>query len=61
MKVLDTNVLALFIDDDDPEAARERPAAAAAKREMAFVSITVLLEFEWATSMTPGDRTFLLS
>lgn len=49
MKSLDTNVLArFFIDDtDDPQAARQRPAAVAALSERAFVSATVLLEFEW--------------
>lgn len=49
MKALDTNVLArFFIDDsDDPQAARQRPAAIAALSERAFVSVTVLLEFEW--------------
>ncbi len=49
MKALDTNVLArFFIDDpDDRQAARQRPAAIAALSERAFVSITVLLEFEW--------------
>lgn len=49
MKALDTNVLArFFIDDpDDLQAARQRPAAIAALSERAFVSVTVLLEFEW--------------
>ena len=49
MKALDTNVLArFFIDDpDDDQAARQRPASVAALSERAFVSITVLLEFEW--------------
>jgi predicted nucleic-acid-binding protein len=49
MKALDTNVLArFFIDDaDDIEAARQRPAAAAAMSQRAFVPVTVLLEFEW--------------
>jgi len=49
VKALDTNVLArFFVDDaDDPEAARQRPAAVAAMRERAFVPVTVLLEFEW--------------
>ena len=49
MKALDTNVLArFFIDDpDDPQAARQRPAAIAALSERAYVSVTVLLEFEW--------------
>ena len=49
MRALDTNVLArFFIDDaDDPQAARQRPAAAAALSERSFVSMTVLLELEW--------------
>ena len=49
MKALDTNVLArFFIDDaDDPQAAKQRPAAVAALSERAFVPLTVLLEFEW--------------
>lgn len=49
MKALDTNVLArFFIDDpDDPHAVSQRPAAIAALSERAFVSVTVLLEFEW--------------
>ena len=49
MKALDTNVLArFFIDDpDDAQAAKQRPAAVAAFSERAFVSVTVLLEFEW--------------
>ena len=49
MKALDTNVLArFFIDDpDDVQAARQRPAAVAALSERAFVSVTVVLEFEW--------------
>ncbi|MGA8054328.1 MAG: type II toxin-antitoxin system VapC family toxin [Burkholderiales bacterium] len=49
MKALDTNVLArFFIDDaDDAHAAKQRPAAVAALSERAFVSATVLLEFEW--------------
>ena len=48
MKALDTNVLArFFIDDaDDAQAARQRPAAVAALSNRAFVSVTVLLEFE---------------
>lgn len=49
MKALDTNVLArFFVDDpDDPEAARQRPAAISALSERAYVPITVLMEFEW--------------
>lgn len=49
MRALDTNVLArFFVDDaDDPQAARQRPAAVAALSERAFVSVTVLLELEW--------------
>lgn len=49
MKALDTNVLArFFIDDaDDPQAIKQRPAAVTALAYRAFVSVTVLLEFEW--------------
>lgn len=49
MRALDTNVLArFFIDDpDDRQAARQRPAAIAALSARAFVSVTVMLEFEW--------------
>jgi predicted nucleic-acid-binding protein len=49
MKALDTNVLArFFIDDaDDPQAALQRPAAVAALSARAFVTVTVVLEFEW--------------
>ena len=49
MKSVDTNVLArFFIDDaDDPQAARQRPAAVRVMAEPVFVSVTVLLEFEW--------------
>ncbi len=49
MKALDTNVLArFFIDDpDDVQAVRQRPAAITAISERSFVSVTVMLEFEW--------------
>lgn len=49
MKALGTNVLARFFieDADDPQAARQRPAAIAALSERCFVSVTVLLELEW--------------
>jgi predicted nucleic-acid-binding protein len=49
MKAIDANVLARFFIDDgnDAEAAKQRPAAAAALLERVFVSVTVLLEFEW--------------
>lgn len=49
MKALDTNVLArFFVDDpDDAQAVKQRPAAVAALSERGFVSVTVLLEFEW--------------
>ncbi|MDE2368317.1 MAG: type II toxin-antitoxin system VapC family toxin [Burkholderiales bacterium] len=37
-----------FVDDaDDAQAAKQRPAAVAALAERSFVSVTVLLEFEW--------------
>lgn len=49
MNALDTNILArFFIDDaDDVQAAKQRPAAVTALSARAFVSVTVLLEFEW--------------
>ena len=49
MKALDTNVLARFFidDDDDPQAARQRPLAVQTLAERCFVSVTVLLELEW--------------
>lgn len=49
MKALDTNVLARFFIDDpeDAQLARQRPAAVAAVSDRAYVSVTVLLEFEW--------------
>ncbi len=49
MRALDTNVLArFFVDDaDDAQAVKQRPAAVAAMAKRAFVSVTVLLEFEW--------------
>jgi predicted nucleic-acid-binding protein len=49
MRALDTNVLArFFIDDpDDPQAVRQRPAAVSALADRSYVSVTVLLEFEW--------------
>ena len=49
MKALDTNVLARFFidDDDDPQAARQRPLAVQALAERCFVSVRVLLDLEW--------------
>ena len=49
MKAIDTNILARFFinDRDDAEPVRQRPSAVAALSERAFVSVTVLLEFEW--------------
>lgn len=49
MKALDTNVLArFFIDDaDDAQAVKQRPSAIRALSGRAFVSVTVMLEFEW--------------
>ncbi|MDD2893747.1 MAG: type II toxin-antitoxin system VapC family toxin [Halothiobacillaceae bacterium] len=49
MKALDTNVIArFFVDDpDDPEAAKQRPAAIAAMKQQVFVSTSVILELEW--------------
>ena len=50
MRALDTNVLArFFVDDaDDAQAAKQRPAAVAALSERGLVTVTVLLELEWA-------------
>ena len=49
MNALDTNVLARFFinDADDPEAAKQRPAAIKALTGAAFVPVSVVLEFEW--------------
>jgi len=49
MKAVDTNVLARFFvnDPDDREAAKQRAAAIAAMSGRVFVSLTVVLEFEW--------------
>ncbi|HEY9109421.1 MAG TPA: type II toxin-antitoxin system VapC family toxin [Roseateles sp.] len=49
MKAVDTNVLARFFvnDPDDAEAGRQRPAAIRAMTGRVFVSLTVVLEFEW--------------
>ncbi len=49
MNAVDTNVLARFFinDADDPEAAKQRPAAVAAMTGKIFVPMTVILEFEW--------------
>lgn len=49
MKALDTNVLARFFieDPDDAQAPKQRPAAMAAMGQRAYISITVVLEFEW--------------
>lgn len=66
MKALDTNVLArFFIDDaDDAQTAKQRPAAVAALSARAFVSVTVLLEFEWVMrgfyGLPPGDIAHVL-
>ena len=49
MKAVDTNVLARFFIDDpeDDEAALQKPAAIQAMSQAVFVSISVILEFEW--------------
>jgi predicted nucleic-acid-binding protein len=49
VKALDTNVLARFFidDEDDIEAALQRPAAMKVLSQRGFVPVTVLLEFEW--------------
>ena len=61
MKAVDTNVLARFFvnDPDDPEAARQRPAAIRAMSGRVFVGITVVLELEWVLrgfyELSPSD------
>lgn len=49
MNAVDTNVLARFFinDEDDAEAAKQRPAAIAAMSDAVFVPLSVILEFEW--------------
>ncbi len=51
MIAVDTNILARFYcdDQDDPEAARQRPVARRVMLDSAavFVPLTVVLEFEW--------------
>ena len=49
MNAVDTNVLARFFinDEDDREAARQRPAAITALSGAVFVPVSVILEFEW--------------
>jgi predicted nucleic-acid-binding protein len=49
MKAVDTNVLARFFinDEDDREAAKQRPAATAAMSDAVFIPLSVVLEFEW--------------
>jgi predicted nucleic-acid-binding protein len=49
MNAVDTNVLARFFinDEDDSESAKQRPAAISALSGAVFVSVTVILEFEW--------------
>ena len=49
MNAVDTNVLARFFinDEDDNEAAQQRPAAITALSGAVFVPVTVILEFEW--------------
>jgi predicted nucleic-acid-binding protein len=49
MKAVDTNVLARFLidDPDDPEARRQRGPALKVMSGPVYVSVTVLLEFEW--------------
>ena len=49
MKSVDTNVLArFFVDDpDDEQLLLQRPRAVAVMAQRVYVTITVLLEFEW--------------
>ena len=49
MNARDTNVLVRFFinDVDDPEAAKQRPAAIKALTGAVYVPVSVILEFEW--------------
>ena len=49
MKAVDSNVLARFFIDDseDDQAALQKPTAIQAMSQAVFVSISVILEFEW--------------
>lgn len=49
MKVIDTNILLrFFIDDpDDVEAKRQKPFAEQVMSQPVYISMTVILEFEW--------------
>ncbi len=49
MNAVDTNILARFFinDEEDHEAAKQRPAAIAAFSDKVFVPMSVILEFEW--------------
>jgi predicted nucleic-acid-binding protein len=49
MKAIDTNILArLFINDsEDAEAVRQQKIARSLMSQPVFVSLTVILEFEW--------------
>lgn len=49
MKAIDTNILARFFIDDanDEQAAKQRPKALEILSQPVYVSVTVILEFEW--------------
>jgi predicted nucleic-acid-binding protein len=49
MIAVDTNILARFFvkDADDPESAKQQPAAIRVMSGKVFVSASVVLEFEW--------------
>jgi len=49
MKAVDTNILARFFinDPDDSEAIRQQKMALSIMSQPVFVSLTVILEFEW--------------
>ncbi len=49
MKAVDTNILARFFinDPDDSEATRQQKIALSIMSQPVFVSLTVILEFEW--------------
>ena len=48
MKAIDTSLLARFLidDADDAQAIKQHPAAISAVTGKAYISVTVLLEFE---------------
>ena len=49
MKAIDTNILARFFvnDPDDPQAIKQQEIALNIMSQPVFISLTVILEFEW--------------